>query len=612
MWYPRIPKYDRALRGSADLSLLALAFAGAHLLRFDFSISWLTLGLLPATLLTLSLELLLLGLTKSMDRLWRYFGLIDVFPLVLAMSGAAALLAFLRAVLSETLQPLRLPYSVIALNFVLSVGFLTFARILRRSAFERRSNTFGAPAASLLLVGAGTAGALVASQLRRQSPNLVLHGFLDDDPAKQGSRVAGLPVLGTTDDVVLLCERLDIRQVVVTMPGAPRIVLQRLTSACQKAGIVIRSMPSMSDLIRARAGVTEFSDIRMADLLDRSVSALDPTEAGGFLRDQVVLVTGAGGSIGSEVCRQIVELQPRRLLILDRSEPALFSIEQELGRLRPNLPLRAILADVRDRARVERLFAELAPSVVIHAAAHKHVPLLENHVCEAIDNNTIGTRTVAEIAGESGTKVFVLVSTDKAVRPTSVMGATKRLAESVLLAVDERFPGTRYAAVRFGNVLGSAGSVIPTFLAQIQRGGPVTVTHPEATRFFMTIPEAAQLILRAGLLGEGGNIFILDMGTPVRILDLAERLIVLSGKEVHSQVEIEFTGLRPGERLHEELVDTGERAVPTRFDKIMRLEPSDSWRAVWAELPALEPLVRSGDELAAKRLLGRLCGDFLS
>jgi FlaA1/EpsC-like NDP-sugar epimerase len=392
-------------------------------------------------------------------------------------------------------------------------------------------------------------------------------GFVDDDPSKQGSVIHGFPVLGTTEDLPRLVRDMGIAQVVITIARISRRDILRIIDVCHKVPVKLRIIPGLYQIIQGKVQVSRIRNVQIEDLLGREPVELDEAQVGGFLANRSVMVTGAGGSIGSELARQVARFRPSHLLLVERAEFALFEIDQELRRSFPELSILPLVADVGETARMRSIFESHRPHVVLHAAAHKHVPMMEANPAEAIKNNILGTRTLGELAGEVGVEAFVLISTDKAVRPTSVMGASKRVAELVVQDLGRKYR-TRYVAVRFGNVIGSAGSVVPIFREQIRRGGPVTVTHPDMRRYFMTIPEAAQLVLQAGAMGEGGEIFILDMGEPVRILDLAVAMITLTGLKPFEEMDIVFTGLRPGEKLYEELELFGEDIAKTRHPKI--------------------------------------------
>ena len=397
--------------------------------------------------------------------------------------------------------------------------------------------------------------------------DLEVKGFVDDDPKKQGSVIYGIRVLGRMEELGRLVREQNIDHVVISLAQASRAEFRRILEICRSVPVNVRTIPGLYELLQGRVEVSRIRNVQIEDLLGRAPINLDEESMRRLLVDRTVMVTGAGGSIGSELARQAAHFRPSCLLLVERAEFALFNIERELHELFPNLLLVPLVIDVGDEASMRNVFTEYRPEVIVHAAAHKHVPMMEQNPCEAVKNNVLATLLLGTLAGEYEVETFVMISTDKAVRPTSVMGASKRVAELVVQQLNGRYR-TRYVAVRFGNVIGSAGSVIPIFREQIQKGGPVKVTHPDMVRYFMTIPEAAQLVLQAGAMGEGGEIFILDMGEPVNILDLAKDTITLSGFKPYEDIEIVFTGVRPGEKMFEELQTTEEAVAKTRHPKI--------------------------------------------
>ena len=446
---------------------------------------------------------------------------------------------------------------------------------------------------------------MVAAREIQTNPDsaMEIRGFVDDDPNKRGAVIQGVRVLGSTQDLPRLIAAEPVDHVVVTIEKLSRSQFKRIRDVCDAAQVKMRIAPSMSEILDGRLKVSRIRDVQIDDLLGRAPVDLDLSDMARLIGGRVVLVSGAGGSIGSELVRQVSRFGPARVLMVERSEFALFNIEREMRAAQPDVDFRPVLADISVELRMRAVFAQYRPHVVLHAAAHKHVPMLEHNPTEAVTNNVLGTRTLARLAGEHGVDVFVLISTDKAVRPTSVMGASKRLTELVIQSVDQSY-ATRYVAVRFGNVIGSAGSVIPIFQEQIRKGGPVVVTAPEMVRYFMTIPEASQLVLQAAAMGEGGEIFILDMGEPVRILDLAMETIRLSGFTPNVDIDIVFSGLRPGEKLFEELEVTGENIARTRHPKIFigRLAPypDDMLSQILDQLTVLS---RAGDERGLREYL---------
>ena len=557
-----------------DVFVLTVAFIVAYLLRFEFDPGPEKLRQMWQQLpLVLGVELMAMMLAGVYTFVWRYVGLVELVAFIKAgvLSGGMFVLA--RFALPENLGAGRIPLSIILMNALFAFAGTVALRVLRRVAYERHERKraqSGTRAAheSVLLVGAGRAGVLAAKEFQsRGDLGADIRGFVDDDPEKQGAVIQSVRVLGTSRDIPQLVEELSITQVIITIAQASRSDIRRIVEICEQVPVQARIIPGYYEILDGRVEVGKARDVQIEDLLGREAVELDDDLIAEFIRGKTVMVTGAGGSIGSELARQVARHAPSRLLLVERAECALFEIHRELGRLRPGDDIVPVVADVGDEERMRAVFARHRPSVVFHAAAHKHVPMMEANPTEAVTNNVLGTWTAGRLAGEYGCDAFVLISTDKAVRPTSIMGASKRLAELVLQRL-ERKHATRYLAVRFGNVLGSAGSVIPIFREQILRGGPVTVTHPDMVRYFMTIPEATQLVLQAGAMGQGGEIFILDMGEPVRILDLAEDMISLSGFRPYEDIDIVFTGIRPGEKLFEELETVGEQIAKTRHPKI--------------------------------------------
>ncbi|MFV2074433.1 MAG: polysaccharide biosynthesis protein, partial [Thermoanaerobaculales bacterium] len=420
----------------------------------------------------------------------------------------------------------------------------------------------------VLLVGAGQAGVLAAREItNRGDMGLDIRGFVDDDPEKQGSVIQGVKVIGVTRDLPRLVPELGIDHVVITIARASRTDIRRIVEICESVPVKAQIIPGLYEILGGTVEITRIRDVEIEDLLGRDPVTLDEVGLQRFLAGKTVMVTGAGGSIGAELARQVARFKVGTLLLVERAEFALFDMDRELRATFPELAIVPLVADVCDRGLMAALMERFKPSVVVHAAAHKHVPMMESNPTEAVKNNILATRSLGEVAGEAGVEAFIQISTDKAVRPTSVMGASKRVAELVVQDLNPRY-STRFVSVRFGNVLGSAGSVIPIFREQILQGGPVTVTHPDMVRFFMTIPEAAQLVLEAGAMGEGGEIFVLDMGQPVRIFDMAKDMISLFGLKPFDDIDIVFTGMRPGEKLFEELNTEGENIAKTRHPKI--------------------------------------------
>jgi FlaA1/EpsC-like NDP-sugar epimerase len=595
----------RRLQFCVDLLVLTGSFYLAYLLRFDFAVPSAMLAQSAVQLpVVLAIQVAALALAGVYSFIWRYVGMHELKAFVYAFWWSALALAVMRFTLPGALGDWRVPISVILMGSVLGFVGVLGVRLLRRLLYEaterrhQRPRVSEGPRVSTLFVGAGEGGRVAAREIEgRAGTDLDVRGFLDDDPAKQGMVIHGLPVLGTTKDLGQIVRALDIQQVVITIAKIGRPEILRLIELCQKVPVKVRIIPGFSEILEGRVKVSRIRDVKVEDLLGRSPVELERESVNEFIDGKTVMVTGAGGSIGSELARQVARFRPARILLVERAEFALFDIEQELIRsLRSfrDTPVDALVADVGDELRMRAIFADYRPHVVLHAAAHKHVPMMETNTSEAVKNNILATRRLATIAGESGAQAFVMISTDKAVRPTSVMGASKRVAEIAVQDLSSRFT-TRFVAVRFGNVIGSAGSVIPIFREQIRQGGPVTVTHPEMRRYFMTIPEAAQLVLQAGAMGTGGEIFVLEMGEQARILDLAEAMIRLSGLKPYVEMGIEFTGLRPGEKLYEELEYDGEAFSKTRHPKILigNLSPYPRERVEQA-LKTFEELAREG------------------
>lgn len=518
-------------------------------------------------------QLLLLWLFHQLNTLLGYFSTPDLARMfhALAISLIAAIVVW--AVFGEHFAP---PRGVIVLDFIFCLVGLTGARLalrtFRESVTASTGKRIGQRRRRVCIIGAGDAGAVLAHELSlKPGYGLDPVAFFDDDPGKRHSRVHDISVLGPPETLVDLAAKLDIQEAIIAMPSAHAKRVGEIVRILRQARLECKTIPSLDQLALGQVRVSQLRNVEVQDLLGRERVELETESIRLALQDRVVLVTGAGGSIGSELCRQIATYRPRRLLLLDRSEPNVFLIEQELIGLGHGGRIAPLVGDILDRARMREILTHFRPQVMFHAAAHKHVPMMESQPGEAIKNNSLGTAQLADLALEFAVDRFILISTDKAINPTSVMGATKRLAELYLQALAAENPGkTKFMAVRFGNVLGSSGSVIPLFHRQIAEGGPVKVTHPEMTRYFMTIPEASMLVLQSAIQGVGGEIFVLDMGKPVKIVDLARQMIELSGLKPDEDIQIEFVGIRPGEKLFEELSHKGENFAPTTHPKICR------------------------------------------
>jgi len=605
-----------ALMG-ADVLALAAAFLLANLLRFDFALSARVrasiLLYIPFVVLFQAFCLVACGVYR---RSWRYISLVDLPPFLLAFSVSGTGLVCFRAFAVHRLAGTPvLPYGVAILSTILGFAAVLALRILRRAAVELLARRYahdrgpgGRGTSRVVLIGAGAAGVMVARELKaRDDSRQKIVGFLDDAPSKIGTVIYGVPVLGPSRMVFELARRHRIDEAIIAIANAPRHKIARIVRHCRKAGITPRIVPALHEIVSGAVSVGAIRSVDIVDLLGRDVVTLGNASVREFVRGRRVLVTGAGGSIGSEIVRQVARLNPAKLVMLDQSEWALYEINRELAGMKTSTPLRPVIADIVNEARMEEVFREERPEIVLHAAAYKHVPMMEMNVREAVANNIAGTRRVARLAGRHGTEVFVMISTDKAVNPTSVMGTTKRVAEKVVREQGMLFPSTRYVSVRFGNVLGSTGSVIPLFREQIRRGGPVTVTHPDMRRYFMTIPEATSLVLQAAAIGKGGEIFVLDMGTPIKIDHLAREMIRLSGLTPDVDIRIVYTGLRPGEKLFEELSVKDEDVDKTSHPKIFigRIVPPDL-EALQAGLETLRRAAAEGDEEAIRKALSAL------
>jgi len=570
-WFLRRP-----VQFLADIVILSAAFLIAYVPSLNIQLGEFyfqtAITQLPFVVFIQFSSLFLVG---AYSIIWRYVSLEDIKAFLKAALISGVILIAVRFLLGLTTFNLwQVPISVILIDTLLAFGGLLGLRVLRRFVYEigEKRQFTGVKRRikrkATLFVGAGRIGAIaVKDVLGRADAEFEVRGFVDDDRRKKGGSVNGIKVLGTTDDLARLVDELNIEQIVIAIDQAQGKEIRRILDVCREIPVKARIVPSLHEIVHGRVQVSRIRDVEIEDILGREPIQLDDKNLHEFLTDKIVMVTGAGGSIGAELVRQVAEYNPKLLLLVERAEFMLFQIERELTKDFPETRFFPLLADINDEPRMRELFAEYTPQVVFHAAAHKHVPLMETNPTEAIKNNVFATKLIGDLAGEFGVTDFVLISTDKAVNPTSVMGASKRIAEIVLQNLNQKH-STRFMAVRFGNVLGSAGSVVPIFREQIRKGEPITVTHKDMTRYFMTIPEASQLVLQAGALGRGGEIFILNMGEPIKILDLAEDMIRLSGLEPYEDIDIVFTGIREGEKLFEELEITGENLLKTEHPKI--------------------------------------------
>jgi FlaA1/EpsC-like NDP-sugar epimerase len=602
----------RVLQMAADAALAALAFGLAFRLRFldvpagiperYWTMLWASIAFVAVG------KTLIFGALGLHQKWWRYYGLADLWLILRAVAVASAVMV----VVFTVAKPFddSIPRSVVVIDFMLTLLFIGGARMAVRLLAERPARAARRRGArEALVVGAGSGGQMVVREMQL-NPNLGTRaiGFIDDDPRKRGMRLLGLKVLGSTGELDALLDRTKPDEVIVAIPSAPGVLRGAIVAACRERGIPVRTLPTVFELLRGGVQLThQLREVRVEDVLGRDPVVMELDRVGAYLEDRIVLVTGAGGSIGSELSRQIARVRPRLLVLLDHAEDNLFAIDRELLGEWHFSRVEAVLADCKEPERMLEVMERFKPEIVFHAAAYKHVPLMESNPLEAVRNNAIATRVTAETAAVAGAERFVLVSTDKAVNPRTVMGASKAMAEWIVEAAGHRHPETRFITVRFGNVLASSGSVVPIFRNQIEHGGPVAVTDPDMTRYFMTIPESVQLVIRAGdLAGDPGEVFVLEMGEPVRIMDLARNMIRLAGYEPERDIAIEIIGPRPGEKLNEELFNVDERSEPTHASRIVRAVRARQLDPLWVEhtVERLEQLVISGDETGlAERLI---------
>jgi len=601
-------RHRRAVVVLIHVALVALSNYAAIALRFDGAIPaknwdpW--LEVLPGLLAIRLLTFVPFGLYQGV---WRYTSLWDLRNIVAGVGLSSVLAyAYAHAVLGQTAYP----RSVFAIDAILLICCMSAIRLIRRVCREL-SQPRGER--RVLIYGAGDAGEMIVRDMKSSKACAYEPvGFIDDDPRKVGQRIHGVPVLGSRRELPAILRATAANEVLLAIPSAGPETRRDVVRELAPLATRITTLPTLHDILDGRVTADRIRSLALEDLLVRAPVGLDTRPLRALLAGKRVMVTGAGGTIGSELSQQICAFGPARVIVLDRYENALFHLQQRLAERCPGVPVHAVIADVTDAHRIEEVFEEEAPEIVFHAAAHKHVPLMEAHPCEAVKNNVVGSRTVASAAARHRADRFILVSTDKAVNPTSVMGATKRVAELLVRHLAHRHR-TQFVTVRFGNVLGSNGSVVPMFLDQIRRGGPVTVTHPDVERYFMLIPEAVQLVLHAAALDGDGCAYVLDMGAQIKLVDLARDIIRLSGFSPERDIPITFTGLRPGEKLSEELVGSGEDVQPSAVEKILRLESSDVWsdrEATW-EMQKLERLASAGDRSGVIRQLRVLVPTFV-
>ncbi len=561
-----------------DIFLTVASVVGAFALRLDINFYSYILAVYWMIAISLVVKLTIYYFFGLYRRLWAYASINELLLIVMAVSAASIAFSAIMMTLLIT-RLLNFPRMVLLIDWLLSlIGVGGFRFSLRFISETRSANAKpqARKAGKVLVIGAGDAGALVVREMQR-NPQLGLHpiGYLDDDPAKLKHQIHGVPVIGKLTDLGRALNNRPVSEVIIAIPSTGGKIIRMVTDICRLKGVPFRTMPGLYELIGGKVSVNRLREVDITDLLRREPAQIQNELIGAALTGKRILVTGAGGSIGSEICRQIARWGPQMLILLGHGENSIFEAMLELHENFPALPIQPVIADIRDVPRLTSVFNSFHPQVVFHTAAHKHVPLMESNIEEAISNNIIGTRNVCTAAVAADSERLVLISTDKAVRPVNVMGATKRIAEMIVLDTAHR-TGRAFSVVRFGNVLGSRGSVVPLFKRQIAHGGPITITHPDMKRYFMTIPEAVYLVLQASAMGQGGEVFLLNMGQQVRILDLAEDLIRLSGLEPGKDIEIVFTGIRPGEKLSEDLWEEGTEYQKTTHPDIFRVEAEES------------------------------------
>lgn len=565
-----------------DLILIVLAVLGTFVLRFELGVEFyeylpFAYWMILVSLVVKPTVYYFFGLYR---RLWLYASIKELLLIAVAVTAASVAVAVSMLLLYALNVVDSYIRSVFVIDWLLSLITVGGLRLVIRLIAEMSQSPTSGQAGTLrnkkvLIVGAGDAGAMVVRELKKNPQlNLIPVGFLDDNPTKLKQQIHGVPIVGTIPDLTRVLDRLHVNEVIIAIPSAPGRIVRMVADVARLKGVPFRTMPGIYELLGGKVSVSRLRDVDISDLLRRQPTRIRDEKVGSILTGKIVLVTGAGGSIGRELCRQIARWEPEQLIMLGHGENSIFEALLELKEAFPNLSIHPVIADLRDRTRLENVFAQHKPQVVYHTAAHKHVPLMELNVEEAVTNNIMGTKNLVEVSNEHNIDRLIMISTDKAIRPVNIMGATKRIAEMLVLEAGRR-SGKSYSVVRFGNVLGSRGSVVPIFNKQIARGGPITITHPDMKRYFMTIPEAVYLVLQAAGMGQGGETFVLNMGQQVRILDLAEDLIRLSGLEPGRDIEIVFTGVRPGEKLSEDLWDEGFQFKSTEHPDIFRLDTTE-------------------------------------
>ncbi|NMA84925.1 MAG: polysaccharide biosynthesis protein [Epulopiscium sp.] len=593
-----------------DIIAINAAFYLALYLRFDGKIEPQYLkvyidNIIPITII----KLVVFTYFKLYKSLWKYASVEELFQVgVSAVVSNTAVLSYL------FIQQSHLPRSIYIIVPILDIFFIGGIRLSYRILrfLPETESRIKTQAKRVMIIGAGDAGAMIIRELKNHKQlNSVPVAIIDDDVKKEGTRINGVPILGQRYDIMSICIKKKIDEIIIAIPSASKKEIKEIVNECKRTKAKVRIVPGMYELIGGKINMQQIRDVQIEDLLGREEVTLHNEEISSYLMGKKILVTGGGGSIGSELCRQIIKFHPHQLIILDIYENNAYDLQNELQKKYPHINLKIIIASVRDQKRIDEIIGEIRPDVIFHAAAHKHVPLMEDNPKAAIKNNVFGTFNVVQAADKYGVGRFVMISTDKAVNPTNIMGASKRLCEMIIQSMDKQSK-TEFVAVRFGNVLGSNGSVIPLFKKQIQEGGPVTVTHPEIIRYFMTIPEAAQLVLQAGGMAEGGEIFVLDMGEPVKITNLAEDLIRLSGLEPYEDISIQFTGLRPGEKLFEELLLDEEGMENTKYQKIFIGKPLTlDYKLLLNNLENLKNLIDIGSDEKIKDYVSEIVPTYI-
>jgi FlaA1/EpsC-like NDP-sugar epimerase len=597
-----------------DILLMLIAVLGGYVLRLELGAAFIfyfpsALWMMGTVVLIKPIVYYLFGLYR---RLWIYASIQEMKVIALAVTTASIIVSLTMVAMFVQGFFVGFPRSVLMIDWLLSLAFVGGLRFSLRLIAEnhRMSKTIAqdGQGTRILVVGAGDAGALVAKELQK-NPQLrkIPIGFLDDNPSKQKNEIHGVPVIGAVSSIAQSIEKYNVDEVIIAIPSAPGSVIRQVTNACRAKGVKSSTMPGLYELLGGKISINRLREVEITDLLRREPSNTDPKLVGGSLRGKTILVTGAGGSIGQELCKQIARWGPKALVLLGHGENSIFTTMLELQEIFPGLTIHPVIADIRNYLRISSIFREFHPDVVFHTAAHKHVPLMELNPEDAVTNNIVGTSCLVDAAMKHGVEKFILISSDKAIRPVNIMGATKRIAEMIVLNAADQRDGV-FSVVRFGNVLGSRGSVVPLFKRQIANGGPITITHPDMKRYFMTIPEAVNLVLQAAAMGKGGELFMLNMGEQVRIQDLAEDLIRLSGLEPGRDIEIVTTGIRRGEKLSEDLWDEGCKTIPTQNPDIFQIELENqlSGTALTESIEELARLADEGDSNTIIKLLDEL------